>query len=291
MAASRSSRKCSSQHAAVRDRVHRLVASRAARRAPHRAAVRDEQDPLAGVRRARSARPPRARARRAARASRRPGARRRGKRASISARVRPDHAPTSISRSPASATTGTAVRRGDDLAPSRARAAGRSSRPRRTASSRSCSASSRACARPVSFSGGSAQPCQRPSRFQSVSPCRARRIVVTAATVAPPMDLGLARRCASSPARPAGIGLEVARLLPAEGARVVTSGRRDDGHRRAPRRRRPHASPASRSGSSRAAVERFGRVDCLVNNVGGTEIRKLRGAHRRRLGARRSSST
>jgi hypothetical protein len=25
-------------------------------------------------------------------------------------------------------------------------------------------------ARPVSFNGGSAQPCQRPSRFQSVSP-------------------------------------------------------------------------------------------------------------------------
>ena len=57
-------------------------------------------------------------------------------------------------------------------------------RPRRSAPGEPTRASSRACARPVSFSGGSAWPCQRRSRFQSVSPCRARRSVVTPANVA-----------------------------------------------------------------------------------------------------------
>ena len=40
-------------------------------------------------------------------------------------------------------------------------------------------ASARACARPVSLSGGSACPWKRLSRFQSVSPCLTRTIVVT----------------------------------------------------------------------------------------------------------------
>ena len=41
-----------------------------------------------------------------------------------------------------------------------------------------------ACARPVSFSGGSAWPWYRSSRFHSVSPWRARRSIVTGCTLA-----------------------------------------------------------------------------------------------------------
>jgi len=71
-----------------------------------------------------------------------------------------------------------------------------------------------------------------------------------------------------------GIGLEVARQLEAEGARVVTSGRRDEGigalHVSADltKRGEPERLVA-------AAVERFGRLDGLVNNVGGTTIQRL----------------
>src|SRR5207248_3908589 len=71
-----------------------------------------------------------------------------------------------------------------------------------------------------------------------------------------------------------GIGLEVARQLQAEGARVVTSGRREGGIGEL------HvAADLSRSGEPERVIAetlaQFGRVDCLVNNVGGTEIRTL----------------
>ena len=110
------------------------------------------------------------RRRRAAWRASRPGSAPRSRRV-----VRPDHSPTSTSRSVGSRDDRQArVAARDDL--------GRLARPRevarvdgveRLAASRSASA--RACARPSSFSGGSACPCQRRSRFQSVSPCRTRR--------------------------------------------------------------------------------------------------------------------
>jgi NAD(P)-dependent dehydrogenase (short-subunit alcohol dehydrogenase family) len=88
------------------------------------------------------------------------------------------------------------------------------------------------------------------------------------------VDLGLEDKVCLVTGSTAGIGLEVARQLQAEGARVVTSGRRDDGvgelhvacdlaHRGEPER------------LAGETVARFGRIDGLVNNVGGTEIRKL----------------
>jgi 3-oxoacyl-[acyl-carrier protein] reductase len=88
------------------------------------------------------------------------------------------------------------------------------------------------------------------------------------------VELGLRDKVCVVTGSTAGIGLEVARQLQAEGARVVTSGRRDEGigdlH---------VTADLGRAGEPErliaGALERFGRVDCLVNNVGGTEIRKL----------------
>ncbi len=72
----------------------------------------------------------------------------------------------------------------------------------------------------------------------------------------------------------AGIGLETAHLLKNEGARVVTSGRRPEGigdlHVSA-----DLAQPGEPERLIAAALERFGRVDCLVNNVGFAEIRRF----------------
>jgi NAD(P)-dependent dehydrogenase (short-subunit alcohol dehydrogenase family) len=71
-----------------------------------------------------------------------------------------------------------------------------------------------------------------------------------------------------------GIGLATAHLLQEEGAHVVTSGRREDGigelHVAADLSR-----PDEPERVVGAALERFGRVDCLVNNVGGTDIRRF----------------
>jgi 3-oxoacyl-[acyl-carrier protein] reductase len=88
------------------------------------------------------------------------------------------------------------------------------------------------------------------------------------------MDLGLSGRVVVVTGSTAGIGLAVAERLKDEGASVVTSGRRDDGignlHVTADlsRRGEPERLVA-------ATLERFGRVDGLVNNVGGTDIREL----------------
>jgi NAD(P)-dependent dehydrogenase (short-subunit alcohol dehydrogenase family) len=88
------------------------------------------------------------------------------------------------------------------------------------------------------------------------------------------MDLGLTGKVCVVTGSTGGIGLEVARQLRSEGAVVITSGRRPDGigdlH---------VAADLSQAGEPERvvaeAVARFGRVDCLVNNVGGTLIRKL----------------
>jgi 3-oxoacyl-[acyl-carrier protein] reductase len=88
------------------------------------------------------------------------------------------------------------------------------------------------------------------------------------------MDLGLNDKVCVVTGSTGGIGLAVARQLQAEGAQVVTSGRRPDGAGEL------HVAgdltqPGEPERLAAAAEERFGRVDCLVNNVGGTEIRTL----------------
>src|SRR5579862_1339628 len=88
------------------------------------------------------------------------------------------------------------------------------------------------------------------------------------------MDLGLVDKVCIVTGSTAGIGLAVARQLRAEGALVVTSGRSEDGigdlHVRADLSR-----PGGPERVVGAADERFGRVDCLVNNVGWAEIHRF----------------
>jgi 3-oxoacyl-[acyl-carrier protein] reductase len=88
------------------------------------------------------------------------------------------------------------------------------------------------------------------------------------------MDLGLQDKVCVVTGSTAGIGLEVARLLQAEGAKVVTTGRRDDGigdvHVAA-----DLARPGEPERVIAAAVAGYGRIDCLVNNVGFAKIRRF----------------
>lgn len=88
------------------------------------------------------------------------------------------------------------------------------------------------------------------------------------------MELGFADKVCLVTGSTGGIGLEVARRLRDEGARVVTSGRRETGvgdlHVAADLTERGAAEQLVA-----AAVERFGQIDGLVNNVGGTDIRAL----------------
>jgi NAD(P)-dependent dehydrogenase (short-subunit alcohol dehydrogenase family) len=88
------------------------------------------------------------------------------------------------------------------------------------------------------------------------------------------MELGLADKVCIVTGSTGGIGLEVARQLQSEGATVVTSGRRLDGIGEL----HVTADLTVRGEPERLVAEtiaQFGRVDCLVNNVGGTDIRKL----------------
>src|SRR5881628_2068256 len=83
------------------------------------------------------------------------------------------------------------------------------------------------------------------------------------------MDLGLADSVCLVTGSTAGIGLETAKLLRAEGATVVTTGRSGGDVR----------SDLSEAGEPqrvvRETIEQHGRLDVLVNNVGYSEIRKL----------------
>src|SRR4051794_1635850 len=85
------------------------------------------------------------------------------------------------------------------------------------------------------------------------------------------MDLGLRDRVCLVTGSTAGIGLETARLLATEGARVVVTGRDPE---RVEQARADSGAVAGIAAdlSDPAAAERLvsqaGRVDCLVNNVG-----------------------
>jgi 3-oxoacyl-[acyl-carrier protein] reductase len=83
------------------------------------------------------------------------------------------------------------------------------------------------------------------------------------------MDLGLADSVCLVTGSTGGIGLATATILRAEGATVVTTGR-SGGDVRADL---SHAGEPERV--VRETLERHGRLDVLVNNVGYSEIRKL----------------
>ncbi|HZT84750.1 MAG TPA: SDR family oxidoreductase [Gaiellaceae bacterium] len=83
------------------------------------------------------------------------------------------------------------------------------------------------------------------------------------------MDLGLVDSVCLVTGSTAGIGLETANLLREEGATVVTTGR-SGGDVQA-----DLSTPGEPERVVRETVERHGRLDVLVNNVGSSEIRRL----------------
>jgi NAD(P)-dependent dehydrogenase (short-subunit alcohol dehydrogenase family) len=83
------------------------------------------------------------------------------------------------------------------------------------------------------------------------------------------VDLGLKDSVCLVTGSTGGIGLETVKLLRAEGAVVVSTGRRG-GEIQA-----DLAQPGEPERVVRETIERHGRLDVLVNNVGGTDIRRL----------------
>ncbi len=84
------------------------------------------------------------------------------------------------------------------------------------------------------------------------------------------MDLGLSDTVCLVTGSTGGIGLESARLLAAEGATVVTSGRHDEppGVGESLHVAADLGRPGEPERLVREAEKKLGRVDCLVNNVG-----------------------
>src|SRR5712692_10012937 len=84
------------------------------------------------------------------------------------------------------------------------------------------------------------------------------------------MDIGLEDRVCVVTGSTAGIGRETVRLLAAEGARAVSCGRRADAPRvgEALHVAVDLSQPDAPQTVIDVAVEAFGRVDVLVNNVG-----------------------
>jgi len=85
------------------------------------------------------------------------------------------------------------------------------------------------------------------------------------------MDLGLRDRVCLVTGSTAGIGLETAKLLAAEGARVVVTGRDPDRVERARSEsgaEKGVVADLSEPGAAERLVAEAGAVECLVNNVG-----------------------
>jgi NAD(P)-dependent dehydrogenase (short-subunit alcohol dehydrogenase family) len=91
------------------------------------------------------------------------------------------------------------------------------------------------------------------------------------------LELGLANRICVVTGSTEGIGCETARLLAEEGARVVTSGRREAGPGvgEALHVSRDLAQPEAAGELVSQAERELGRVEVLVNNVGFAEIRSF----------------
>ena len=96
-----------------------------------------------------------------------------------------------------------------------------------------------------------------------------------------PMDLGLSDRACVVTGGSKGIGRQVARGLVAEGATVLVVGRRADalraavaelGEANAAALALDVTAPDAGERAVAACVQRFGRIDVLVNNAGGNDV-------------------